>query len=66
MQVNTFLATNVLPLLRRILLDPDKILSLCTNIVYYIVNPTMKSSKRCVYPECALSAIKADVGERWT
>ncbi|KAH7100146.1 Dopey, N-terminal-domain-containing protein [Auriculariales sp. MPI-PUGE-AT-0066] len=41
--INSFLASNVLPLLRRILLDPDKVLSLCTNIIYYIVNPAMKS-----------------------
>ncbi|EJD54553.1 hypothetical protein AURDEDRAFT_156337 [Auricularia subglabra TFB-10046 SS5] len=45
-QINAFLAANVLPLLRRILLDADKIASLCTNIVYYIVNPAMKSKGR--------------------
>jgi len=47
-KINSFIASNVLPLLRRILLDSDKILSLCTNIVYYIVNPAMKSRAMCV------------------
>ncbi|KDQ15544.1 hypothetical protein BOTBODRAFT_65254 [Botryobasidium botryosum FD-172 SS1] len=42
-QIQEFIATRVLPNVRRVLLEGDKIASVCTNIAYYIVNPAMKS-----------------------
>lgn len=45
-QLMIFLASNVLAILRRMLLDADKIASLCNNITYYILNPIMKNRTR--------------------
>ncbi|KAF8510422.1 Dopey, N-terminal-domain-containing protein [Hysterangium stoloniferum] len=42
-QVNSFLVSRVLPNLRRFLFDNDKVASVCTNVVYYIIAPAMKS-----------------------
>ncbi|KAG6817586.1 hypothetical protein H0H87_006963 [Tephrocybe sp. NHM501043] len=41
-QINDFVASSVLPNLRKFLIDNDKILSACNNIVYYVVNPAMR------------------------
>ncbi|KAK7063885.1 dopey-N domain-containing protein [Favolaschia claudopus] len=41
-QVNLFIATAAMPNLRRFLMDNDKVVAACTNIVYYIVSPAMK------------------------
>ncbi|KAG9033005.1 hypothetical protein FRB95_000667 [Tulasnella sp. JGI-2019a] len=45
-QINGFLASKLLPALRRFLLEPDRILALCTNIVYYVVNPAIRSKAK--------------------
>ncbi|KAF8079121.1 Dopey, N-terminal-domain-containing protein [Lyophyllum atratum] len=45
-QINEFIATSVLPNLRKFLVDNDKVISACNNIVYYIVNPAMKGKTR--------------------
>ncbi|KAJ6523556.1 Dopey, N-terminal-domain-containing protein [Mycena capillaripes] len=41
-QVNLFIASTAMPSLRRFLMDNDKVVAACTNIVYYIVGPAMK------------------------
>lgn len=41
-QINDFIAISAVPNLRRFLLDNDKILGACTNIVYYVAAPVMK------------------------
>ncbi|KAG6813245.1 hypothetical protein H0H92_012882 [Tricholoma furcatifolium] len=45
-QINEFVASSVLPNLRKFLVDNDKILSACNNIVYYVVNPAMRGRSR--------------------
>ncbi|KAH9948184.1 Dopey, N-terminal-domain-containing protein [Amylocystis lapponica] len=45
-QVNRFIASDVLPNLRKFLMEGDKILSACSNIIYNIVAPAMKGKTR--------------------
>ncbi|KAJ7116821.1 Dopey, N-terminal-domain-containing protein [Mycena crocata] len=45
-QVNIFIATIAMPSLRRFLMDNDKVVASCTNIVYYIISPAMKGKSR--------------------
>ncbi|KAJ7269339.1 Dopey, N-terminal-domain-containing protein [Mycena haematopus] len=45
-QVNLFIATTAMQSLRRFLMDNDKVVAACTNIVYYIVGPAMKGKSR--------------------
>ncbi|KAG6877601.1 hypothetical protein C0993_005727 [Termitomyces sp. T159_Od127] len=45
-QINSFVASSVLPNLRKFLIDNDKILSACNNIIYYVVNPAMRGRTR--------------------
>ncbi|KAJ7103154.1 Dopey, N-terminal-domain-containing protein, partial [Mycena belliarum] len=45
-QVNQFIATTAMPSLRRFLMDNDKVIASCTNIVYYVVSPAMKGKSR--------------------
>ncbi|KIJ66430.1 hypothetical protein HYDPIDRAFT_26778 [Hydnomerulius pinastri MD-312] len=45
-QVTNFIATTALPNLRRFLMDNDRATSACSNIVYYVVNPGVKSKSR--------------------
>jgi hypothetical protein len=42
LQINIFLASSVIPNLRKFLVDTDKIVSASSNIVYYAVSPGMK------------------------
>ncbi|CAK5264480.1 unnamed protein product [Mycena citricolor] len=41
-QINGFIAGTAMPNLRRFLMDNDKVVAACTNVVYYIVGPAMK------------------------
>ncbi|KAH6916730.1 Dopey, N-terminal-domain-containing protein [Coprinopsis sp. MPI-PUGE-AT-0042] len=45
-QVTSFVAASVLPNLRRFLLENDKVISACSNIVYYVVNPALRGKTR--------------------
>ncbi|KAG6874376.1 hypothetical protein C0995_015112 [Termitomyces sp. Mi166 len=45
-QINDFVASSVLPNLRKFLIDNDRILSACNNIIYYVVNPAMRGRTR--------------------
>ncbi|KAJ6601434.1 Dopey, N-terminal-domain-containing protein [Mycena vulgaris] len=45
-QVNLFIANTAMPSLRRFLMDNDKVVASCTNIVYYIISPAMKGKSR--------------------
>ncbi|KAF9486392.1 hypothetical protein BDN70DRAFT_822033, partial [Pholiota conissans] len=45
-QINTFVANSALPGLRRFLMENDKVISSCNNIVYYIVNPALRGKTR--------------------
>lgn len=42
-QVNTYLATAVIPELRQIIGDQDRIISLLNNLVYYVIGPALRS-----------------------
>ncbi|KAI6154002.1 Dopey, N-terminal-domain-containing protein [Pisolithus tinctorius] len=46
LQITNFVATTVLPNLRKFLPDNDKVASACSNIVYYVVNPAVKGKSR--------------------
>ncbi|KAF8963955.1 Dopey, N-terminal-domain-containing protein [Flammula alnicola] len=45
-QINSFVATSALPNLRKALMENDKIISACNNIIYYIVNPALRGKTR--------------------
>jgi hypothetical protein len=47
-QLVEFLAERVVPNFKRFLIDPDKSASLCSNIMYYIVTPALKSRTKSV------------------
>lgn len=38
----------MLPNLRKFIVEPDKLATLCTNLIYYVVSPAMKSKNRFV------------------
>ena len=45
-QIISFVAISVLPNLKRLLMENDKVINACNNIVYYIVNPTTRGKTR--------------------
>ncbi|KAH7930453.1 hypothetical protein BV22DRAFT_1000727 [Leucogyrophana mollusca] len=45
-QICLFIAEAALPNMRKFLMDNDKVASACSNIIYYIVNPTIKLKAR--------------------
>ncbi|KAF8633541.1 hypothetical protein AX15_001344 [Amanita polypyramis BW_CC] len=45
-QVMQFLASTALPRLRKCLTDNDKVVAACSNVVYYIVSPSLKGKTR--------------------
>ncbi|KAF8559912.1 hypothetical protein OG21DRAFT_1528688 [Imleria badia] len=45
-QIIDFVATTVVPSLRKFLMDNDKVASACSNIIYYILNPALKAKSR--------------------
>jgi hypothetical protein len=47
-QINTALSTHVIPLLPRLLLEQDKVATVCTNLIYYIVSPSIRSNSGSV------------------
>ncbi|KIO22523.1 hypothetical protein M407DRAFT_9910, partial [Tulasnella calospora MUT 4182] len=60
-QINEFLGAKLLPNLRRFLADPDKVLALCNNIVYYIVAPSMKTKSRTLEVDRPIMDIMAEM-----
>lgn len=56
-QINNFMASSVVPNLRKFLVDNDKIAAACNNIVYYIVNPAMKGKSRPMDVDSTVLAI---------
>ncbi|KAG8988872.1 hypothetical protein FRB90_002518 [Tulasnella sp. 427] len=60
-QINDFLATRLLPNIRRFLTDSDKVLAICNNIVYYIVAPSMKTKTRTLEVEQPIMDILAEM-----
>ncbi|KAF9245665.1 Dopey, N-terminal-domain-containing protein [Melanogaster broomeanus] len=45
-QIASFIATIAVPGLRKFLMDNDRVASACGNVVYYVVNPGLKSKSR--------------------
>jgi len=45
-QVTQYIAQQVIPNMRRFLMDNDKVLASCINMVYYIVTPSLKGKSR--------------------
>ncbi|KAF9270860.1 hypothetical protein L218DRAFT_952937 [Marasmius fiardii PR-910] len=45
-QITEFLASSVLPNLRRFLVDNDKVATSCTNIAYYVVSPSLRGKSK--------------------
>ncbi|KAF8845997.1 hypothetical protein BDN67DRAFT_891629, partial [Paxillus ammoniavirescens] len=45
-QITNFIATIAVPNLRKFLMDNDRVASACGNIVYYVVNPELKTKSR--------------------
>ncbi len=48
-KVNSYIASDALPNLRKFLIDSDKILAACNQIVYSIVTPALKGKSRYGY-----------------
>ncbi|KIY73422.1 hypothetical protein CYLTODRAFT_365976 [Cylindrobasidium torrendii FP15055 ss-10] len=46
LQITEYVSTSIVPHLRRFLADNDKVLAACSNIVYYVVTPSMKGKTR--------------------
>ncbi|KAI0050603.1 hypothetical protein FA95DRAFT_1536117 [Auriscalpium vulgare] len=46
MQIVQYVANTALPRLRKFLMDNDKMLTACTNIMYYIVTPVIKGKNK--------------------
>lgn len=46
LQITDFLARRVMPNFRRFLIDADKTVAACSNMVYYIVAPAFKTRSR--------------------
>lgn len=46
LQVNSYIASETLPNMRKFLIDSDKILSACNQIVYNIISPALKGKAR--------------------
>ncbi|KAH8835109.1 Dopey, N-terminal-domain-containing protein [Flagelloscypha sp. PMI_526] len=60
-QMNLFMSTSAIPKLRKFLVDADKVVSACTNIVYYIVNPAMKARSRPMDVDLSVVAIIREI-----
>lgn len=45
-QIIDFVATTVVPNLRKFLMDNDRVAGACSNIVYHILNPALKAKSR--------------------
>ncbi|KAF8640453.1 hypothetical protein AX17_000117 [Amanita inopinata Kibby_2008] len=45
-QITQYLASTALPHFRKFLMDNDKVLAACSNIVYYVVSPGLKGKTR--------------------
>ncbi|EJF67133.1 hypothetical protein DICSQDRAFT_151482 [Dichomitus squalens LYAD-421 SS1] len=56
-QVNSYIASDALPSLRKFLIDPDKILAACNQIIYNIITPALKGKARPLDVEEDLVAI---------
>ncbi|KAI0756510.1 Dopey, N-terminal-domain-containing protein [Daedaleopsis nitida] len=56
-QVNSYIASDALPNIRKFLIDSDKILTACNQIVYNIVNPALKGKARPLDVEDDIVAI---------
>ena len=65
-QVNSYIASDALPGLRKFLIDSDKILAACNQIVYNVVTPALKGKARLALPPNS-SRLHADaLPGRWT
>ncbi|CCO32759.1 Protein dopey [Rhizoctonia solani AG-1 IB] len=42
-EINLFFARRLIPNLRKFMVENDKVISVCTNIVYYVINPAIRS-----------------------
>ncbi|EPQ60111.1 hypothetical protein GLOTRDRAFT_101965 [Gloeophyllum trabeum ATCC 11539] len=46
LQIHAFLASSVIPDLRKLLFETDKVSTACSNIAYYVISPAMKGKQR--------------------
>lgn len=46
LQITQYLAQRVVPGLRRFLIDADRTASICSNMIYYIVGPALKTRNK--------------------
>ena len=46
LQIVQYIGDTALPRLRKFLMDNDRVLAVCTNILYYIVSPALKTKSR--------------------
>ncbi|UZJ52849.1 hypothetical protein CBS101457_002169 [Exobasidium rhododendri] len=46
--INEYLGSRALPALRKFGVDQDKVLTICTNIVYYIISPALRQKRKTI------------------
>jgi len=47
-EINLFFASRLIPNLRKFMVENDKVVAVCTNIVYYVVTPAIRSKAKNV------------------
>ncbi|KAG8769969.1 hypothetical protein FRC12_004614 [Ceratobasidium sp. 428] len=45
-EINLFFAKRLIPNLRKFMVENDKVIAVCTNIVYYVVNPAIRAKSK--------------------
>ncbi|KAG9123031.1 hypothetical protein FRC07_000333 [Ceratobasidium sp. 392] len=45
-EINLFFAQRLIPNLRKFMVENDKVIAVCTNIVYYVVNPAIRAKSK--------------------
>ncbi|KAG2022683.1 hypothetical protein CC2G_000411 [Coprinopsis cinerea AmutBmut pab1-1] len=60
-QITSWIASSCVPNLRRFLLENDKVIAVCNNVVYYIVNPAMRGKSRPMDVEPTVIALISEM-----
>ncbi|KAG8740013.1 hypothetical protein FRC10_004853 [Ceratobasidium sp. 414] len=45
-EINLFFAKRLVPNLRKFMVENDKVIAVCTNIVYYVINPAIRAKSK--------------------
>ncbi|KAF9654142.1 hypothetical protein BDM02DRAFT_3152598 [Thelephora ganbajun] len=62
-QVTQYIAQQVIPNMRKFLMDSDKVLVSCVNVVYYIVTPSLKGKTRTLDLDAAVMILLEEMSK---